>query len=252
GAVADVGSAWWSAGPILSVSAMAGLLALWQRREIGVFAAALGVNAAVSLVLWRAHQVEPIEHWWVRLLQAHIVASSLAALAWLAARGLFYDEQTLQKGRAPLRGVQALLGLVGNAFLLVGPAVLLMANPGELAPSIRQAGGVQGWLTLGLAALPAAWHFGRHLAPALAHLIGGTGLAVGVLVACTAAAIDDRPWLAYHALIAGWAVVGLTTLAGGYALSRSRVRQNAGDLAPFRPRSGERDYEGEVLRWGVA
>src|SRR5581483_8403423 len=49
GAVADTGSAWWSAGPILAVSVMAGLLALWQRREAGVFVAALGVNFAVSM-----------------------------------------------------------------------------------------------------------------------------------------------------------------------------------------------------------
>src|SRR5262249_12924723 len=61
GAVADVGSAWWSAGPLLSVSAMAGLLALWQRREIGVFAAALGVNAAVAPGLGRAPPLHPVD-----------------------------------------------------------------------------------------------------------------------------------------------------------------------------------------------
>jgi hypothetical protein len=217
GVMEDPAGPWWSAGAVLAASGLAALLAAWQRREGWAFAASLGVNGAASLVLWRLHHAEPLVDWWARLVQANTVASSVAALVWLAAGARLYDEVAWQKRRAPLRGLQVLLGLAGNAVLLAQPLVLLVERPAAPPDSVAQAGGPWGWLTLGLALLPVAWHLGPRLLHLGVSLLGGMGLAAGVLAACTAAAHDHNGrWLAYHVLTASWALLGAATLAGSW------------------------------------
>ena len=67
-------------GAVVGVSALAAVQGLWQRSERWVFAAGLGVNLAVSLVLWRDHANVPLGEWWLPLLQANVIASAGAAL----------------------------------------------------------------------------------------------------------------------------------------------------------------------------
>src|SRR5207253_2816497 len=74
----------WPAGMLLGLSAVAVGTALWQRREGWFLLAGLGVNLAVSLLLWERY-LGAVEDWWVHLVQANVIAASLMALLWLVA-----------------------------------------------------------------------------------------------------------------------------------------------------------------------
>src|SRR5205814_359800 len=67
--LADPTGAWWSAGAVVGVSALAALQGLWQRSERWVFAGSLGINFALSLVLWRDNHNLALNKWWLPLLQ---------------------------------------------------------------------------------------------------------------------------------------------------------------------------------------
>src|SRR5207248_931517 len=51
-------------------------------------------------------------------------------------------------------------------------------------------------------------------------VLGGLGLAVGVLAACSTAHVDPGDWRAYHVLTLSWAAVGGLLLGGGTVLAR--------------------------------
>src|SRR5262249_17740401 len=147
-----------------------------------------------------------MEYWWVRLLQANILSGSVASLLWLAVGGRWYEERPAGIARAPLLSFQLLLALAGNAVLLVNPGfVAVLVSPGERAPSVAEADGLWGWLTLGMSAVLAVAHLrltGMHGA---VNVLGALGVAAGVLAACTAAPWDtEGEWLAYHVLMVGW------------------------------------------------
>jgi hypothetical protein len=207
----------WSAGAVAVVSITAALTALWQRHAPWAFVAGLALNLSVSLVLWQAHGTEDLSRWWVALVQGNVLTAAVVALLWLAARKRLVGDTADGLRSVPLLSLQVLLGLVGNAALLVGPAVWLILEPGNLAPAVIQAGSVWGWLSL-LAALAAAvWHVGQTLARAGLHVLCLLGLGVGILAACTAAPWDDHHrWLAYHTLMAAWALTGTATLLAGF------------------------------------
>src|SRR5262249_9900389 len=118
----DPAGPWWSAGAVLAASATVGAVGVWLRREGWGLGACLGVNLALSLVVWHLHRDEPLADWWVELAQANVLASAAAALFWLAGRRVH------GAGRGPLRStpllnVQVAAGLLGSLALLVGPAV---------------------------------------------------------------------------------------------------------------------------------
>jgi hypothetical protein len=207
---------WWSAGAILSAGLSCALLGAWRQREDGAFAAGLCLHMAASLVLWRAHLGEPLAGWWVRLVQGNLAAGSVAALVWLAAGSRFYDAVTWMKRRAPLRGLQSLVGLAGNAVLLVPPTVLIILSPDNPDQVVAQAGGLVGWLTLALALVPAAWHFGPALVRLGVPLLVAVGLGGGGLLACTFAGGDQASWPAYHLLLVSWGLTGLAAVAASW------------------------------------
>ena len=227
GALEDPSGAKWSAAAIIAASAMAGMAAVWRRSELGAFAAALGFNLALSLVVWRANSPDLFANWWVEFVQANVVATSAAALAWLAAARWLYDEPARQQGSAPLRAVQVLLGLLGNAILLLGPLVWLLVRPDDLEPTVARAGGAWGWATFAVALIPAVWHWWGRVNRAMAHLLCVAGLALGVLAACTSAGFVDPDWRSYHILSAVWFTVGLVALGA----ARTVARLSEGDIA---------------------
>jgi hypothetical protein len=211
----------WSAAGIVAVSVLFAGLALWQRSEFWAFAAALGVNAAVTLLVG-------VQAGWVRLVQANTMASAASALVWVLAWRRVYASG--RRPTAPLLAVQVLLGMAGNLALLIGPGIHLIALPERPSLDVVQAGSVWGWLTLVLALVPALWHMGRTLARAGAHLVCATALGMGVLLACTTAALTDDSWFAYHTLLVVWALaaptLALTTLS---MVPRKGPASRAGD-----------------------
>ncbi len=220
GSLADPSGAEWSAAAIIAASAMAGMAAVWRRSEVGAFAAALGVNLALTFVVWRKHAEDAFALWWVDLVQVNVFATSATALAWLAAARWLYDDVTRQKGLAPLRAVQVLLGLVGNAVLLLGPVVYLIARPDALHPIVREAGGAWYWATFAVALTPAAWHWWGRGNRGMAHLLCGACLGIGVLAACFSAGFVDTEWRSYHVLAGAWAIVGFVSLGASGIVAR--------------------------------
>ncbi|MCI0461466.1 MAG: hypothetical protein L0Z62_31330 [Gemmataceae bacterium] len=221
---------WWPAGAVLAAGVLAGGLALSQSREGWALAAALSLNLAASLVVWHLHARESI--WWVRLLQANVVASAAAALVWLSASPRLYGSRRPGVATAPLLALQMGLMLLGNVSLLLGPLVQLITAPGEPHATVLQAGEPGGWLALVSAVVAAGWYAGRILVRGAVHLLCGLGLAVGVLAACTASAWDmEVPWLSYHALMAMWVLTGSATLVGGWASIRHRTVSGEGARA---------------------
>jgi hypothetical protein len=195
----------WAAAAIGLASAAGAAMAVWQRREDWAFLAGLGVNLAASLVVWHFHVDDPTG-WWVALIQANAIAASAVSLLWLGVRKRVYVGQELSLAATPLLAGQIGLTLAGNMLLLVRPLAVLVIQPSEpLADDLLAVGGPAGWLAL-LAALAALCWYAAQAAPRmLAHTLAGSGLALGILAAVSAA-IGQEPgsWLAFHVMMATW------------------------------------------------
>src|SRR5581483_4676541 len=79
-----------------------------------------------------------------------------------------------------------------------------------------------------LALAPALWHLGRGMAGGAVHVVCGLAVAVSVLAACTAGALTENGWVAYHVLTAGLVLTGLAALVGGWALERRAHQSGRG------------------------
>jgi hypothetical protein len=216
GVASDPAGPAWSAGAVLAASALFAALAVLVRRELWLFTAGLGVQLATSLVLcdW-SRPADYLREHWVLLVQANTLAAAAVAFVWLLLCRRLYGVRRPDLPAAPLLGLQVILPLAGNAALLVGPLVLLVRSPGALPPQVPQAGHALGWLALMLAMAAGLGYAGRGLLRSALHLLASLGLALGVLAACTAAHFDGGDFLAYHALTAAWAALGVLFLAGG-------------------------------------
>ncbi len=113
----------WAAAAIAIASTAGATMAVWRRREGWAFTAALGVNLAASLAVWHFEEALHLsfDQWWVRLVQANVIASSLAALFWLAAHKRLYALKEWNLADSPLLAVQTVLPVLGNAAILVLP-----------------------------------------------------------------------------------------------------------------------------------
>jgi hypothetical protein len=216
----------WAAAAIAVASAAGATMGVWRRREGWAFSAALGVNLAASLVVWHFQQTLGFQQWWLRLLQANVIASSAVALAWLAARKRLYQLRELTLGQSPLLATQTAIPVAGSAILLILPVVWLILQPADLpgwmTRLMAQMAEVPGWLGLLLAAAAAAWYLRQVLPGNLLHVLGGLALGAGVLLACHADQLSHRfgwlawdAWLQYHVLTIAWALAGLLVLGVG-------------------------------------
>jgi hypothetical protein len=232
GTMLDPPNPWCGTATLATVSLVAAAMAVRQRREVWALAAALTVNLVVSLPLTRFRLVAglPFVDWWADLVRLNILASAAAALVWLVAWHRLYTDE---RPAAPLLLVQVVLGLLGNAVLLLGPAILLIGDPETAIPVIRTFGGVFGWLSFTAALLPALWHLRRTMARSALHVLAGLGLALGVLTACSAAHLDHGNWLAYHVLTLSWALVGGLFLGVAACFQLVALRGQA-EIAPSR------------------
>jgi len=225
----------WAAAAIGLASAAGAAMSVWRRREGWAFAAAPGVNLAASLVVWYYQRELAFDQWWLLLVQANVIASATVALVWLAARKRLYELRELTIGTSPLLAAQTALGVAGTAFLVLLPVVRLGLVPSHLPGWAAQLSEPAGWIALVLAAMAAAWYL-RQVAPhQLFHVLGGLGVGIGVLVACSAANLTQAAprfdWLEYHLLTTCWAAAGLVILGGGMLGRNLRL---AGQVEPDR------------------
>ena len=223
----------WAAAAIALASAAGATMAVWRRREGWAFAAALGVNLAASLVVCYFEQIQQhaFETWWLRLVQANIIASAAVALVWLAARKRLYQLGARSLAESPLLALQIGLPLAANAVLLAAPVWWLVQWPAGLPQWMNELGAAAGWIALALAMIAAACYLVKAVPGNLIHVLGGSGLGVGVLTACAVARFQPpmycgAPWLTYHILVAALAAA-CTILLGIGILGRPR-REAAG------------------------
>ena len=221
----------WAAATIAVASAAGATMAVWRRREGWAFAAALGVNVAASLVVWHFELLRDprFDAYWLRLVQANVIASAAIAVVWLAARKRLYELREMTLGESPLLALQVLLPVIGNGVLAVIPVVWLIQAPESLPMWMFDLAAPQGWIGLVLTAAVAAWYLRQTLPADLLHVLGGLAVAAGVLAACSAASLYQHPggpWIAYHTLTTAWAAAGLVVLAAalaGRAIARNLV-----------------------------
>ena len=116
----------WAAAAIAISSTAGASMAVWRRREGWAFAAALGVNIAASIVVWHFEEASHLlfHQWWVRLVQANVIASSLVSLVWLAAHKRLYALREWSLVDSPLLALQTVLPVLGNCgFCAAGVCV---------------------------------------------------------------------------------------------------------------------------------
>ena len=222
----------WSAAAIAVASGAGATMAVWRRREGWAFAAALGVNVAASLVVWHFELLRQLSFndYWLRLVQANVIASAAVALVWLAARKRLYELREMTLGESPLLAAQVLLPSIGNCALVVLPVAWLIHTPGWLPLWMNELAAPQGWIGLLLTVAIAAWYLRQAQAGNLMHVLGGFALGAGVLIACCAASFGPPAsadsWIAYHALTTAWAAAGLIVFAlalGGRTMGGRRL-----------------------------
>ena len=83
GVLLDPSGPWWSATIVLTLATLAALLAAWLRHPAWALIAGLGVDLALSLVVWREHTGQPLGAWLLPLGQVVVIAMSFGALFWL-------------------------------------------------------------------------------------------------------------------------------------------------------------------------
>ncbi len=236
----------WAAVAIALASGASATMAVWRRREGWAFATAWGVNLAASLVVWHfeLQQHLPFEQWWLRLVQANIIATSTFALVWLAARRRLYELRELSLGESPLLALQILAAVVANGLLLIPPVAAIFLAPQSLPTSMAGIGLAPGWLGLVLTVAAAGWYLSQTLPGNLIHVLGGLLLATGVLAACAVSVPGvvipyDIQWPAYHALVVAWtaaaAIFLLAGIFGGLLSLWVRVRARAFESASLPP-----------------
>lgn len=150
----------WAAAAIAIASGAGATMAVWRRREGWAFAAALGVNVAASLVVWHFELLRHLSFndYWLRLVQANVIASAAVAAVWLAARKRLYRLREMTLGESPLLATQVLLPVAGNCALLILPVAWLLHTPDHLPRWMNELAAPQGWIGLLLAAAAAAWY----------------------------------------------------------------------------------------------
>src|SRR5262249_28471868 len=74
----------------------------------------------------------------------------------------------------------------------------------------------------------AFWHVSRRAPRERVHVLGLTGLSVGVLAACFASPWDTGDFLSFHALTASWVLLGFAFAAAGSVSHSLRATGLAG------------------------
>jgi hypothetical protein len=227
----------WAAAGIAIAATAGATMGVWRRREGWAFCAGLGANLAASLVVWHFEEAANLsfEKWWLMLVQANAIASSVVALVWLAAHRRLYQLRDASVRQSPLLAVQIAMPIVANAAILLLPVVSLFLDPHGLPDWMHKCADTAGWLSLLMPAVAAAWFLERVASGKLIHVLGGLGVGAGVLVACKGISIAlyvegdgttyhiFNSWIEYHLLYASWTALALILFAITYILNRWRL-----------------------------
>ena len=213
----------WAAAAIAIASAAVATMAVWRRREGWAFTAALGVNLAASLVVWHFELIAGLsfDQWWLRLVQANVIASAVVALMWLAARRRLYELRELTVRQSPYLAQQIAMPAFGTLLLLIVPVAWLFHSPGWLPSWMFDLATWPGWLGLVLTALAAAWYLRGTAPESQFHALGGLAFGASVLAACGVAVVQawegEGLWLSYHMLTVAFGTAATVLLAIGMA-----------------------------------
>jgi hypothetical protein len=219
----DAERLWAAAG--IAIAAMAGAsMAVWRRREGWAFCAATGVNLAASLAVWHFEGLAlfSFDQWWVRLVQANLIASSSVALVWMAAHRKLYELRDWGVRQSPLLALQLALPVVVQAAMLFAPLVALLVDPRGLPKEMTGFADAPGWVAIALLSAAGAWYLRRALPGQWLHAIGGLGLGVGVLIACGVEHLGpyfEGNFAAYRMLYAVCTAVAVLLFAISFAAS---------------------------------
>jgi hypothetical protein len=253
----------WAAAAIAVASGAGATMAVWRRREGWAFATAWGVNLAASIIVWHFELLHShsFEQYWLRLVQANVIATASVALVWLAARKRLYELRELSLGTSPLLALQVAVAALGNAALLVAAVFELLVEPQRVPQWMTEYGDMAGWLGLLLTSAAAGWYLHQTLPGNLVHALGGLLLGAGVLAACgTSSTASTLPllgeWPAYHVLQAAWTAAGAVLLAAvgiSNLLVRNPRPDGHGGLVYDGRQSllGESQVEGWIVLCGV-
>lgn len=208
----------WAAAAIAIASTACATMAVWRRREGWAFTAALGVNLAASIVVWHYEDVAHLsfDQWWIRLVQANVIASSVVALLWLAAHKRLYAFNHWAIADSPLLTIQTTLPVIGNIAVLLLPVYNLVIHPKGLPYWLNDLSAPPGWIALLLCASAAAWYLYQTRAGSLIHVLGGTAIGVSLLFTCTTAGANwshSSDWFEYHMLFTTLSASALVVLA---------------------------------------
>jgi hypothetical protein len=218
----------WAAAGIAIASVAGATMAVWRRREGWAFCAAVGVNVAASLVVWHVEWVRGIlfEEWWLRLVQANIIASSLVGLVWLAAHRRLYQLRVWSVRESPLLALQIALPIVANVAISLLPVMAIVEHPESLPDWMHRFADAPGWLGLLLAAAAGGWYLERTMPSRLIHVLAGLALGTGVLVACGSRAfgpVFGGEWMEYRVLFSSWTAAAVILLAMTYVANLRRM-----------------------------
>jgi hypothetical protein len=226
--------------PLAAVAMVFIANAVRERSSEWAFAASGVCNFTVTLgyalAVWTAHQRFEAEHA-VRLVQLNVVALSLFALAWLAARRIVGAN-----GNAPaLLTSQIVLSLVGNALLLLAATSRLFVVPGWSSELVAQIGDPLGWLALVSAVVVWTWarqYFREPSAAFIAKIL----VALGLMPALSTGNLNQANWLSFHIMIASAVAASTAMLGAGVLIARRRrgvAEPNTAEVTVFRPSTGQ-------------
>ncbi|MFL5339221.1 MAG: hypothetical protein ACJ8F7_03560, partial [Gemmataceae bacterium] len=191
-------------------------LARRRQRDDWAFVGGLGVQVAVSLLVWHRYSAQPIGDWVVYLLQANAIASAFVALDWLRLRSAWITTSSI------FPRVQFAMPATCLAILALMPLPNLLLWPQELRRGpLFQVGEWTGWAAL--LAVTVAWWVGERRLPIAQPLSEPArsplrlwpvfALFAGIFLACTIARWDGGRWLSYHAMLLTWAAAAAALLA---------------------------------------
>jgi hypothetical protein len=238
----------WAAGALALVSPAAATIAIWLHREGWAFVAGLGVNLAVSLVVWHIHAFQAVagDAWWLPLVQANLIAGAGVACLWLGLRKRLYAGRLLGIHSAPWLVFQIAALLVSNGCLLAVAAGGILLHPDQAFPSDLLVVGRFGQAAATAITLVAVAGYVAQMRPAARpHVAGIAALALGTWLACATADTTAPNWLAYHAAIGAWMLIAFALLIAAWShprpaageFSTASARRSAGPMGVIWPRT---------------
>ena len=130
-----LGDRQWAAVTIMLVAATTVSAALLRRGQGWLFAGNLLAMLAVTLVVWDEHKNQPLEQWFILLVQINLATAAVVGSVWLAGREwVTVDPPDHPANHGWLLG-QQMLTFLGNAVLLAPGMLMILLLPSHEWPA---------------------------------------------------------------------------------------------------------------------